>query len=137
MAIYNFEIIGEPVAWQRVKVNHAGFRYVPKKTREAKKEMARQIMAQLKQPPNLATLIKGPVSLTAKIRRSRPKSARTRKYPHVCPDLDNFIKGIMDCMNNVVWVDDAQVVRLFAGKEYATEKHPPGITIMIQELERD
>ena len=36
------------------------------------------------------------------------------------PDLDNCIKLLMDALNKLVWVDDAQVVRLSASKRYAT-----------------
>lgn len=35
------------------------------------------------------------------------------------PDLDNYIKSIMDALNGVAWTDDAQVVRLLATKHYS------------------
>lgn len=35
------------------------------------------------------------------------------------PDLDNYIKGVFDGLNNVVWHDDSQVVSLVSHKRYA------------------
>ena len=35
------------------------------------------------------------------------------------PDLDNCIKLLMDGLNKLAWLDDAQVVRLTASKRYA------------------
>jgi Holliday junction resolvase RusA-like endonuclease len=34
------------------------------------------------------------------------------------PDVDNFVKFYMDCMNKVVYLDDSQVIELRATKEY-------------------
>ena len=34
------------------------------------------------------------------------------------PDVDNFVKFYMDCMNKVVYLDDSQVIDIYAKKEY-------------------
>ena len=34
------------------------------------------------------------------------------------PDVDNFVKFYMDCMNKVVYLDDSQVIEIYAKKEY-------------------
>ena len=34
------------------------------------------------------------------------------------PDVDNYVKFYMDCMNKVVYLDDSQVIELRATKEY-------------------
>jgi Holliday junction resolvase RusA-like endonuclease len=34
------------------------------------------------------------------------------------PDLDNICKGVLDAMNNVVYIDDALIVRLVVTKKY-------------------
>ena len=34
------------------------------------------------------------------------------------PDVDNFVKFYMDCMNKLVYLDDSQVIELSATKEY-------------------
>ena len=50
------------------------------------------------------------------IQYQRPKKAPEHKTGR--PDLDNLIKGVMDALNGILWLDDAQVVRIHAGKEY-------------------
>lgn len=34
------------------------------------------------------------------------------------PDIDNFVKFYMDCMNKVVYLDDSQAIEIHAKKEY-------------------
>ena len=34
------------------------------------------------------------------------------------PDVDNYVKFYMDCMNKLVYLDDSQVIELRAVKEY-------------------
>ena len=34
------------------------------------------------------------------------------------PDVDNYVKFYMDCMNKVVYLDDSQVIEIYAKKEY-------------------
>lgn len=34
------------------------------------------------------------------------------------PDVDNCVKAVLDAMNGIVWIDDAQIVSLLARKEY-------------------
>ena len=34
------------------------------------------------------------------------------------PDVDNYVKFYMDCMNKLVYLDDSQVIELKATKEY-------------------
>ena len=38
------------------------------------------------------------------------------------PDLDNFLKLFLDAMNKVVYMDDSQIVEIFATKVYS--KYP-------------
>ena len=51
-----------------------------------------------------------------KIKNSAPK------WPTKKPDLDNCEKFVLDCLNAIVFHDDAQVVKTTAIKEYA--RHP-------------
>ena len=61
-------------------------------------------------------LVTGAVSLNVIFMYKRPKRASGEKTGR--PDIDNLVKGCMDALNGVTWVDDAQIVRLHAGKEY-------------------
>lgn len=46
------------------------------------------------------------------------------------PDLDNLAKSVLDALNGVVYLDDAQLVSLHVTKVYS---HNPGVDIMIRE----
>lgn len=39
------------------------------------------------------------------------------------PDIDNLVKSVLDGLNGVAWVDDSQIVRLSASKEYSSEPY--------------
>lgn len=70
----------------------------------------------------------GPLSITVDAYLSVPKSWSKRKQacalaqqirPTSKPDLDNYLKQIMDCMTKLgFWMDDSQVVRITAAKKY-------------------
>ena len=38
-------------------------------------------------------------------------------------DIDNYIKAILDSLNSVFFIDDKQVVEIFARKIYSTDPH--------------
>ena len=38
------------------------------------------------------------------------------------PDVDNYVKFYMDCMNKLVYLDDSQVIELRATKEYSDKE---------------
>ena len=70
----------------------------------------------------------GPLILTTHFIVPRPK---TTKLSHPAPDIDNYVKALMDAMTLAeVWVDDKQVVNLCATKAWGAEG---SITITIQE----
>jgi Holliday junction resolvase RusA-like endonuclease len=60
----------------------------------------------------------GSLSVHLQIYLVRPKSVRkSRLYPNVRPDLDNYVKAILDGLKGF-WLDDGQVVSLNAHKGY-------------------
>lgn len=46
--------------------------------------------------------------------------AKSSKLTHVTkrPDLDNLIKPILDALNGVAFVDDSQIVQIYASKKF-------------------
>ena len=50
--------------------------------------------------------------------------------PSKRPDLDNYIKAIMDALTGVIWRDDSQVTSMYAAKCYDVR---PRIEVVISE----
>ena len=75
----------------------------------------------------------GPVAVKVVAYFSIPKSwSKTRRagaYLHTTkPDLDNVLK-MLDALNGVVWLDDAQVCEATVSKRYTTDE--PGLQITV------
>lgn len=117
MTTYTFVISGPPVAKGRpkfaVRGGH-GMAYTPEKTRAWEKAARMIIKAQMRGNPPL----EGPIDAELWFGMPRPKTVK-RKHPVVKPDIDNFIKNAFDAMNGIAFVDDAQIVRVNASKEYS------------------
>ena len=65
-------------------------------------------------------------------RKTKSKKA-VDKGPYVTkpPDLDKLIRTVLDAMTDIVYDDDAQVVRLSGEKRYAINNDPIGVDITI------
>lgn len=50
------------------------------------------------------------------------------------PDITNYIKGIEDALNGIIYKDDSQIVTLLAYKQYAESAGSVGVDILIKEL---
>jgi Holliday junction resolvase RusA-like endonuclease len=72
--------------------------------------------------------IEGPIELRVIFHLEKPKTSKN-EYPIVRPDLDNYLKSVMDAANKILWLDDCQVVRVFMQKFYSKE---PAIGIFVQ-----
>jgi Holliday junction resolvase RusA-like endonuclease len=117
-------INGEPVAKGRPRMTQRGFVYTPAATR--KFEAHGRLSAQLAmdgRPP-----IEAPVRLELLVELPIPKSWSKRKSadaitghirPTSRPDVDNYLKAILDAINTIVVADDAQVVEVYAKKKFS------------------
>ena len=83
--------------------------------------------------------LEGPVSVDLYIRVKCPTSFSKRRQnecfegrerPTKKPDIDNILKAYLDAMNQVVYIDDYQVVRVSAKKVYSMV---PGVDVCIRE----
>ena len=58
-----------------------------------------------------------------------PRIRHTKK-----PDADNLAKAVLDSLNGLIWVDDAQVCELSVSKWIAAGDERAGVTVRIYEL---
>lgn len=100
-----------PIPWARPG-QHGRCRY---DTQKAYKDAIRaMIMTQVRE---LVTLT-GPVALEAIFTVKRPLKGKCSIFPHITPDLDNYLKLYLDICNGIVYQDDGQVCEIVARKVY-------------------
>ena len=68
----------------------------------------------------------------SKIKRLKATDGILR--PTTKPDIDNYIKGILDSLNGLFWHDDGQIVEIHAGKYYSDN---PRIEMEIKEIDHE
>ena len=133
-------IPGEPIAKKRPRFARRGkfvTTYNDQQTEEGK--FISQVLHQI----NGHTPFTGPLTVNIFCYRSRPKShygtgrnakkikPSAPKWPITKPDKDNYEKFILDCLNEIVFKDDAQVCDGRTIKAYAEQ---PKTIIQISEL---
>jgi Holliday junction resolvase RusA-like endonuclease len=88
-------------------------------------------------------LLDGPLTVTLDICRLIPKrfskkdtqdAIAGRKRPITKPDSSNYLKGVEDALNGVIWKDDSQIVTLIVRKWYGVR---PGTFIKIEPCEHE
>ncbi|MED0736254.1 RusA family crossover junction endodeoxyribonuclease [Aneurinibacillus thermoaerophilus] len=134
-----FTVYGEPVAQGRPRATTIAGKarlYDPAKSRSYKEYVR---LAASEHAP--ATLLEGPLQLVVNVYRSIPKSFSKKKTaqaeagvirPTTKPDADNFLKGVKDALNKVIWKDDSQIVSVTVAKFYSQR---PRIEVKVQALE--
>lgn len=134
-------IDGEPVAQGRPRfARRGGFvqAYDPKKSKDYKQRIRDEVMPLFYQRAGF-TPFTGPCSLTLYVYRPILKSFSMRRRemaeaglirPTTKPDTDNYLKGVLDALNTVVFKDDSQFVGMVAQKFYSCE---PRIEIIVVE----
>lgn len=58
-----------------------------------------------------------PITMTLTFIMPRPKTVK-RNHPSVAPDLDKLIRGALDALTAIAYVDDGQVVEIYSKKIY-------------------
>ncbi len=134
-----FTVYGEPVAQGRPRAStRNGFvrMYDPKKSKDFKQYV--KLVASEHKPNQL---LSGPLQLDVKVFKPTLKSFSKKKKleaeqgllrPISKPDVDNYVKGIKDALNKVIWNDDSQIVDLHVSKYYS---ETPRIEVAVQTLE--
>lgn len=118
-------ILGRPIAKKRPRFARKGkfvTTYNDQETEESR--FLFEVKHQVKQP------IEGPLFVKLIFYVQRPKNhfgsgknadvlkPSSPKYPTSKPDLDNYIKFALDCLNGVAWVDDSQITEIKAEKRF-------------------
>ena len=127
---YTFVIPGKPVAKGRPKFAKPGIKarvYTPDATRQWERGAKLIIKAAMRGKP----LLEGAVKADFELYMPKPKRLK-RKYPTTKPDATNTIKAAEDAMNGIVFIDDAQITRITAFKEYSDD---PRVVIHVSAIE--
>lgn len=103
-----------PVAWERARSCGKRFYTAPKSA--AYKASIRNILDRNKK--HFVDLYLMPLEIDMTFALVRPLKCK-RLFPAVRPDLDNYAKSVLDAMNEIVFKDDGQVVKLTLMKVYA------------------
>lgn len=89
----------------------------------------------------------GPLRLECRFYFKRPKAhygtgrnagqlKRSAPIYHVSkPDVDNAVKFVFDCLNNILYLDDRQVIGLKAEKHYVGVVGRAGVEIVVRGVE--
>lgn len=73
--------------------------------------------------------VKGPVKVGVEFVLP-DQTGRHASSPHVArPDLDKLLRAVLDALTGVLWVDDSQVVEVFARKRWAGRGEQPGAMV--------
>jgi len=108
--------------------------YDPKKVKDYKKYVASVAKQEWKQEP-LESALTVSIDVYRDIQKSGSKKNKQMKEDEIIlptnkPDITNYVKGIEDALNGIVYADDSQIVELIARKFYS---HEPRIEITVQE----
>jgi Holliday junction resolvase RusA-like endonuclease len=77
--------------------------------------------------------LEGPLNVSIQCCVTRPKNTKLQ-YPR--GDVDNFIKSCLDAGNGRIWLDDTQVVRIQATKEWTSSNDVKGyFTVDVENAE--
>jgi Holliday junction resolvase RusA-like endonuclease len=116
-------IAGEPVAKGRPRATRRGILYTPAATRkfEAHGRLAAQLAMDGRPPIEAPVRIELLVELPVPASWSKRKSADAitgHVRPTSRPDVDNYLKALLDAINTIVVADDAQAVEVYAKKKF-------------------
>ena len=132
MTVLAFTVPGEPVAKGRPRFTRSGFAYPDKKT-DRYENLVR--LAYVEAYPDRKPA-EGPIAVTIRAdfpplkswSKKKKAAAAVDNLPKTTkPDLDNLVK-VLDGLNKIAWVDDAQIYNIEAWKGYSEQ---PRLEILI------
>lgn len=134
-------VMGEPVAQGRPKFSRICGHVTARDPEKSKnyKALVRSEAQRIYEMDKAFAPIDGPCCMMLTVGRAVPKSWSKKKQamaikgeirPTSKPDLDNYVKGILDAINTVIVKDDSRVIGINAIKIYQSN---PGVDIVITE----
>lgn len=135
MTRLDFTVSGEPQGKGRPRMTRAGHAYTPAKTRSREALIAYHAQQAMAGRP----LVEGPVRVSIVATFAVPASWSKRKRsdalsgllrPTKKPDFDNIAK-LVDAINGIAWLDDAQVVEGHVSKVFGDA---PSTRFVVEEV---
>ena len=118
-----------PIPCPRPRITSKGWTYYPKKYQAWKTE-AEDLFIEMMKAHKLKAFA-GEVEVIAVFVVKRPK---TTKLPRPKPDIDNYLKALLDAGTGVVWTDDHIISAVGASKAWSKPGEEGRIRIMISEV---
>lgn len=123
--------IGPVLGQDRPRFNRrTGRAYEKMKMKDAKTAIAKAWRDQVSGEP-----IGGPVSVYIDAYKPIPKSVKQEREWTVKPDADNIAKLVLDALNGIAFVDDANVVRLTIEKHRQERSTLEHIVVTVLEVD--
>lgn len=131
-----FELKTIPLAKKRHRSFRRGVHICNYDPQADQKNMDREKLKQIMLSESYTMLFKCPIraEMTFGIPypQGMPKKRRTGQPVQKKPDIDNYAKYYLDCLNGIAFKDDNQVAELDAKKVYCDE---PFVKIIIKQLQ--
>jgi len=95
-------------------------------------DMWRRLIADVAQNYAPTPILKGPIAIQLDFRLPKPKHEpkTKRTYPSRRPDIDKLARACLDALTGIIFIDDAQVIKLNVSKDWGD----PGVHIIVEEI---
>ena len=145
--LVKFDVVGPPVGKERAVVTlskRGASAHTPKRTVLYESKVAWAATEAFRKPAfagRHGVPFDVPVGVMIHIKKLIPKSwSKKRKaealelgWASSYPDIDNVIKSILDAMNGIAYLDDKQVVQVFAQRTYS--EHREFVEVVVYDME--
>lgn len=124
--LYNFTLDTRPIAKKRPRFSTRGNIVRTYDDQDYEKRLYKFLLTQEMKKHSLSNLLEGKINLQIAFYTTiAPSSSKKKKM--ICegrgdmrrPDLDNYLKFLLDCMNGVIFRDDSQITKICCEKTYS------------------